>query len=169
MTILFGTDKERVGSSVSSPRVGRRPMTTLSKNISTEGPLNCRSLHFGRDDKRKGGAPIERLVSGLQETAGPSTTLPRISCGTWWRCCISCAFPLQKGAHAAFPVLRGRKSEYAPVGMTILLGADRRTSRSSLSSAWVGRRPMFPPVGICCFLSFGKDKKRPRLLAAFLV
>ena len=37
-------------------------------------------------------------VSG---TAGPSTTLPRISYGTWWRWCTSYAFPLQKGAHAA--------------------------------------------------------------------
>jgi hypothetical protein len=34
-------------------------------------------------------------------TADPSTTLPRISCGTWWRWYTSCAFPLQKGAHAA--------------------------------------------------------------------
>jgi hypothetical protein len=34
-------------------------------------------------------------------TADPSTTLPRISCGTWWRWCTSCAFPLQKGAYAA--------------------------------------------------------------------
>jgi alpha-mannosidase len=34
-------------------------------------------------------------------TADPSTTLPRISCRTWWRWCTSCAFPLQKGAHAA--------------------------------------------------------------------
>jgi hypothetical protein len=34
-------------------------------------------------------------------TADPSTTLPRISCGSWWRWCTLCAFPLQKGAHAA--------------------------------------------------------------------
>jgi hypothetical protein len=33
-------------------------------------------------------------------TADPSTTLPRISCRTWWRWCTSCAFPLQKGAYA---------------------------------------------------------------------
>jgi hypothetical protein len=37
--------------------------------------LNCRSLHYGRDDKGEGGAPIERLVSGLKEKAGPSTAL----------------------------------------------------------------------------------------------
>ncbi len=35
-----------------------------------------------------------------RRTADPSTALPRISCSTWWRWCTSCAFPLQKGAHA---------------------------------------------------------------------
>jgi hypothetical protein len=39
-----------------------------------------------------------------KETAGPSTKLPRISCGTWWRWCTSCAFPLQKGAHEALSI-----------------------------------------------------------------
>ena len=34
-------------------------MDTLSKNISTRGPLNCRSLRFGRDDKGEGGASME--------------------------------------------------------------------------------------------------------------
>src|SRR6202041_185599 len=37
----------------------------------------------------------------VRGTAGPSAPLPRISCGTWWRWCTSCAFPLQKGAYAA--------------------------------------------------------------------
>ena len=32
----------------------------LSKNISTKGPLNCRSLGFARDDKGKGDGSIER-------------------------------------------------------------------------------------------------------------
>jgi hypothetical protein len=33
--------------------------------------------------------------------------------------------------------------------MTILLGTDKRKSgSSSLSFAWVGRRPMIPPVGM---------------------
>ncbi len=36
--------------------------TLRSKNISTRGPLNCRSLHSGRDDKGEGGASIE--ISG---------------------------------------------------------------------------------------------------------
>ena len=49
-------------------------------------------------------------------TAGPSTTLPRISCGGWWLWQASCAFLYGK-AHMLFsPVLRGRKSGYASVG-----------------------------------------------------
>jgi hypothetical protein len=32
-------------------------------------------VRSGRDDKRDGGASIERLVSGWKETAGPFTTL----------------------------------------------------------------------------------------------
>jgi hypothetical protein len=31
----------------------------LSKNISTKGPLNCRSLGFARDDKGEGGGHIK--------------------------------------------------------------------------------------------------------------
>jgi hypothetical protein len=45
-----------------------------------------------RDDKWEGGVSIwVRLV--IEGTAGPSTLLPRISCGRWWRWQISCAFP----------------------------------------------------------------------------
>ena len=35
----------------------------------------------------------------MSETADLSTTLPRISCRSWWRWQTSCAFPLKKGAH----------------------------------------------------------------------
>ena len=38
--------------------VGQRPMKT-SKNISTRGPLNCRSLGCARDDKGEGDASME--------------------------------------------------------------------------------------------------------------
>jgi hypothetical protein len=35
------------------------PGSALSKNISTKGPLNRRSLGFARDDKVEGSAPME--------------------------------------------------------------------------------------------------------------
>jgi hypothetical protein len=38
-------------------RLGRRPMATLSKNTSTKGPRNCRSLGFP-------GFPVESCDSG---------------------------------------------------------------------------------------------------------
>jgi hypothetical protein len=49
----------------------------LSKNISTRGPLNRRSLGFARDDKGEGGAPmksscgIEAVFHLLGWAAGP--------------------------------------------------------------------------------------------------
>jgi hypothetical protein len=99
-------------------------------------------------------------------TADPSTTLPRISCGTWQRWCSSCALLYGRAHTRPCPVQRGRKSgyasvgmtkgraalpfkfdtaedgqqvpplRYASVGMTHLLGTDQRTSG----------RPMVPPV-----------------------
>jgi hypothetical protein len=56
-----------------------------------------------------------------ERTAGPSTALPRISCGAWWRCRTSCAFLHGKAHTRSCPVQRGRKSGFASVGMTILL------------------------------------------------
>jgi hypothetical protein len=50
-------------------------------------------------------------------TADPSTTLPRISCGNWWRWCTSCALLYGRAHTLPCPVQRGRKSGYAPVGM----------------------------------------------------
>jgi hypothetical protein len=55
------------------------------------------------------------------KTADLSTTLPRISCRSWWRWQTSCAFPLRKAHTRPCPMLRGRKSGYAPVEMTSLL------------------------------------------------
>src|ERR1700761_6170296 len=57
-------------------------------------------------------------------TADPSTALPRISCRTWWRRRTSCGFLYGKPHTRPCPALRGRKSGYAPVGMTILLQGD---------------------------------------------
>jgi len=36
-----------------------KPMTPLSKNISRNGPRNCRSLGYARDDKGKDDASME--------------------------------------------------------------------------------------------------------------
>jgi hypothetical protein len=38
-----------------------------SKNISTRGPLNCRSLGFARDDKGEGGAHLSSRYGGSTE------------------------------------------------------------------------------------------------------
>jgi hypothetical protein len=54
----------------------------------------------------------------VRGTADPSTTLPRISCGTWWRCRTSCALLYGRAQTRPCPVQRGRKSGYASVGMT---------------------------------------------------
>jgi hypothetical protein len=52
----------------------------------------CEFCHPPANGKR---VPLEK-----ENNADLSTPLPRISCRTWWRWCTSCAFPLQKGAHA---------------------------------------------------------------------
>src|ERR1700733_2676324 len=82
-----------------------------------------------------------RIWEARGRTAGPSTALPRISCGSWWRWCTSCALLYGRAHTWPCPVPGGRKSGYAPVGMTILLGTDKRTSKNSFSSPWVVRRP----------------------------
>jgi hypothetical protein len=66
-----------------------------------------------------------RVCVRTSETAGPSTTLPRISCEGWWRWRTSCAFPYRKAHARPCPVLRSRKSGFAPVGMTILSQRNR--------------------------------------------
>ena len=53
-----------------------------------------------------------------KETAGPSTSLPRIFCRAWWRWRTSCGFLYGKPHTRPLPVLGGRKSGYAPAGMT---------------------------------------------------
>jgi hypothetical protein len=63
--------------------------------------------------RNAGGFP-EGLVGGESETAGPSGTLPRISCRAWWLWQTSCAFLYGK----PYTWSRGRKSGYASVGMT---------------------------------------------------
>jgi hypothetical protein len=76
------------------------------------------ALRSGRDDKGEGGASIEHLVSGVEKLQIPPLRYP--------------GFPVKLGGvvalHAPFftegrttwprPVLRGRKSGYATVGMT---------------------------------------------------
>jgi hypothetical protein len=52
--------------------------------------------------------------TALGSSSGFCTALPRISCGTWWLRCTSCAF-LHGKAHTRFsPVQRGRKSGSGP-------------------------------------------------------
>jgi hypothetical protein len=52
------------------------------------------------------------------QTADPSATPPRISCRGCWRWRTSCGFLYGKPHTWPCPALRGRKSGYAPVGMT---------------------------------------------------
>jgi hypothetical protein len=53
------------------------------KNISTTGPLNCRSLDYARDDKGDGGGSIKSNCKlrvfrrGLLLRGGPGLGLPR--------------------------------------------------------------------------------------------
>ena len=102
----------------------------------------------------------------VRRTADPSATLPRISCGSWWRCRTSCAFPLQKGAHAA---LSGEARQEIRVGMTKGMAAvalKQLLSKRLLSSnhfPWKCRRSLCHPErsrGICGFL-FGSNKCGP--------
>ena len=65
-------------------------------------------------------APHDIFVVPENETAGPSATLPRISCRGCWRWRTLCAFLHGKAHTLLCPVSRGRKSGYAPVGMTRL-------------------------------------------------
>jgi hypothetical protein len=68
----------RLRSRLAWPSFRASASLDLSKNISTRGSRNCRSLHFGRDDKGEGSAFSGHwLVAG--GTAGPSAALPRIS------------------------------------------------------------------------------------------
>ena len=43
---------------------GRKSGYALSKNISTRGPRNCRSLHFGRDDKGRVALSLRAIAVG---------------------------------------------------------------------------------------------------------
>jgi hypothetical protein len=79
-----------------------------------------------------------------RETADPSTSLPRISCGTWWRWCTSCAFPLQKGAHAAL-------SNAAWQEIRVRFGRDDTGDGGVLSGDW------FVDAGNSRSLRFGRD------------
>jgi hypothetical protein len=73
----------------------------------------------------------------------PPTSLPRISCRTWWRWCTSCAFPLQKGAHAALSsaawqeirVRSGRddKGEGLLVGVKFAMGMESNDNQAGQS------------------------------------
>src|SRR5271170_6110192 len=60
-------------------------------------------------------------------------TLPRISCGTWWLRQTSCAFLYGKAHTQHCLVQRGRKSGFAPVGMTLYFEIDdfARANRST--------------------------------------
>jgi hypothetical protein len=60
-----------------------------------------------------------------EETADLSTTLPQISCETWWRWQNFVRLSLRKAAYVSLRVPRGRKSGYAPVEMTNLLSYVR--------------------------------------------
>jgi hypothetical protein len=88
---------------------------------------------MSKRDSRSRGMLVER-------TAGPSTSLPWISCRGWWLRRTSCAFLYGKAHTRPCPVLRGRKSGYAPVGMTNLflprtLSGEGRVNCRSLGYA----------------------------------
>jgi hypothetical protein len=95
---------------------GRRlPWRLVCGFRGTAGP--SAPLRSGRDDTSVWVLRVCHGEFGRAEgrTADPSTSLPRISCGSWWRCRTSCAFPLQKGAHAA---LSSEAWQEIRVGMT---------------------------------------------------
>ena len=74
-----------------------------------------------------------------RETAGPSTTLPRISCRTWWRWRTSCGFLYGKPHTRPCPVPRGRKSGFAPVPRQAGAGGMTKWKAAAhLSSGWRG-------------------------------
>jgi hypothetical protein len=77
-------------------------------------------------------SPSKTFPGRVRGTADPSTALPRISCWTWWRCRTSCALLYGRAHTRPCLVQRGRKSGYASVGMTLLLGTLKRTSRCSV-------------------------------------
>jgi hypothetical protein len=54
--------------------------------------------------------------------------------------------PYRKAHTLACPLQRGRKSGYAPVGMTPLLEQTKAGVEAVFSSAWTDPRPMIPPV-----------------------
>jgi hypothetical protein len=106
-SLRFGRDDKGVGGDFSRHR------------FVAEGTADpSASLRSGRDDKGEGG-DFNRHSLVAEVIAGPSATLPRISCGTWWRCRTSCALLYGRAHTWLCPVQRGRKSGYAPVGMTI--------------------------------------------------
>jgi hypothetical protein len=53
---------------------GRKSGYARSKNISSKGPLNCRSLGCARDDKGEGGVLNKHWLVD-ERAAGPSTSL----------------------------------------------------------------------------------------------
>jgi hypothetical protein len=85
----------------------------------------------------------------VRGTADPSTALPRISCGTWWRRCTSCAFPLQKGAHAVL-------SRAAWQEIRVRFGRDDKGEGGAFRQHWlVDGRTADPSAA----LRFGRDDK----------
>jgi hypothetical protein len=81
------------------------------KNISTNGPRNCRSLGFARDDKGEGGAFIIRVAIGVGELQIPPLRFAPVGM-TKFRVALSVRVAIGMG-EPQIPPLR-----FAPVGMT---------------------------------------------------
>jgi hypothetical protein len=93
-----------------------------------------------------------------RETAGPSTALPRISCGGWWRWRALCGFLYGKPHTGPCREQRGRKSGYAPVGMTTLWqgNAPKAVRRMAVDGpAKLSSRPERKRSGGTCGFSSG--------------
>jgi hypothetical protein len=105
------------------------------------------SLRFGRDDKGRAVTQVG-VVSGMGRNTRPSTALPWISCGEWWR---------QKGKRQIFDGLRpvlvnprtlvrtwGTRKEWMTKPCFILSWAGKSQS-SHCEAACYRRLRMLPP------------------------
>jgi hypothetical protein len=94
---------------------------------------------------------LKRVCEHGKETAGPSTTLPRISCPVWWRWRTSRGFLYGKPHTWLRVVPRCRKSGSAPVGMTILFCPTKAQREYLACNKIVIPTGAKRSGGTCCF------------------